>query len=60
MFINLLFENSGGRQTVSQIVDNDKLRVFGLLLTVSKNKYIVERFSEGIKTGTNWTIPCIV
>ena len=49
MFINLLFENWGGRQAIAQIVDNDKLRVFGLLLTVAKNKYILERLSEGIK-----------
>ena len=49
MFINLLFENWGGRQAIAQIVDNDKLRVFGLLLTIAKNKYILERLSEGIK-----------
>ena len=49
MFINLLFENWGGVHAVSQIVDNDKLRVFGLLLTKEKNKYILERLAEGIK-----------
>ena len=36
MFINLLFANWGGRQAIAQIVDNDKLRVFGLLLTLLK------------------------
>ena len=49
MFLNLLFENWGGRQALAQIVDNDKLRVFGLLLTIDKNKYILERLLEGIK-----------
>ena len=39
----------GGVHAASHIVDNDKLRVFGLLLTKEKNKYILERLAEGIK-----------
>ena len=49
MFLNFLFEKYGGKKAIYQKVDNDKLQIFDLLLTVDKTKYMLERLSEGIK-----------
>ena len=53
MFLNLLFENWGGRQALAQIVDNDKLRVFGLLLTIDKNNISWKDFWRKSKINSN-------
>ena len=48
-FINLLMSQWGGEKSTAEIVDNDKLRVFGLIMSIEKNKYILQRLSEGVK-----------
>ena len=49
MFLNLLFQQWGGKKVTAEVTDNDKLRLFGILMNVEMNKYILSRLSEGIK-----------
>ena len=48
-FINLLMSQWGGEKSIADIFDNDKLRVFGLIMLIERNKYILQRLSEGVK-----------
>ena len=47
-FIGILHNQWGGARAIPNITDNDKLRVFGLLLSVEENDYILRRLSEGL------------
>ena len=48
-FINLLMSQWGGEKSTAEIVDNDKLRLFGLIMSIENNRYILQRLSEGVK-----------
>ena len=47
-FVMLLNNLWGGEKIAAEMVGNDKLRVFGLLLGRESNKYILHRLSEGV------------
>ena len=47
-FVMLLNNLWGGEKIAAEMVGNDKLRVFGLLLGRESNKYILHRLSKGV------------
>jgi len=47
-FINLLMCQWGGEKSTAEIVDNDKLRVFGLIMSIERDTYILQQLSEGV------------
>ena len=51
--LTILHNQWGGAKQIANITDNDKLRVFGLLMSVERNDYILRRLSEGL------FIPCV-
>lgn len=48
-FINLLICQWGGKKSMAEVFDNDKSRVFGLIMSIERNKCILQQLSEGVK-----------
>ena len=47
-FLTILCNQWGGAKQIANITDNDKLRVFGLLMSKERNDYILRQLSEGL------------
>ena len=39
----------GWEKLTAEVTDNDNLRLFGILMSIQRNKYILSRLSEGTK-----------
>ena len=50
-------KNQWGGADIAAMTDNDKLRVFGLLLSREENKYIAQRLCHGIKDRQQFEDP---
>ena len=47
-FLSLLHNQWGVSQPAANITDNNKARIFGIIMSIPSNRYILERLAEGI------------